>query len=254
MRAVILAGGRGARLAPFTTVIPKPLLPVADTPILEIVLRQLAHYGFTRVTLSLGYMAEYFKLFFAHHKSLSELLEIDFVEEETPTGTAGSLSAVPDLNDTFLVMNGDLLTSLDYRKLVEHHRCSQSALTIATQNKRVNIDLGVLETDAQGCVTAYKEKPKLDYQISMGIYVYEPEVLSHIPRNTYLDFPDLVLRLLRANYRVNTYFNEACWLDLGRIEDIQRATEVFQSRKDEFLPPPGAAQIAAGRVSLRPAA
>lgn len=249
MRAIILAGGRGTRLAPYTTVVPKPLLPVGDMPILEIVMRQLAHYGFTRVTLSLGYMAEYFKLFFAHHKSLSRLVEIDFVEEEQPTGTAGSLSAIPDLEGTFLVMNGDLLTNIDYRKLIDFHRQHGAILTIATQNKTVRIDLGVLESDDQGAVTGYREKPQLHYQISMGIYVYEAEVLRHIPKNDYLDFPDLVCKLLAMNRKVQTFFNDSCWLDLGRIEDLQQATEIFLARKREFLP--GEAEK---MVALRPAA
>jgi NDP-mannose synthase len=249
MRAVILAGGRGTRLAPYTTIIPKPLLPVGDTPILEVLIRQLAHYGFTRVTLSLGYMAEYFKLFFAHHRSLSRLLDIDFVEEEHPTGTAGSLSAVPDLKGTFLVMNGDLLTSIDYRRLIEVHRQRGAILTIATQNKNVPIDLGVLDTDDEGAVTGYREKPLLHYQISMGIYVYEAEILQHIPKNEYLDFPDLVCKLLHAKRKVHTFFNDACWLDLGRAEDLQQATEVFLARRHEFLP-----GIAENLVALRPAA
>jgi NDP-sugar pyrophosphorylase family protein len=249
MRAVILAGGRGTRLAPYTTVIPKPLLPVGDMPILEVLIRQLAYYGFNRVTLSLGYMAEYFKLFFAHHKSLSRLVEVDFVEEEHPTGTAGSLSAVPDLEGTFLVMNGDLLTSIDYRELIEFHRRHGAILTIATQNKKVPIDLGVLDTDDQGAVIGYREKPLLHYQISMGIYVYEAEILRHIPKNDYLDFPDLVCKLLSDNRRVHTFFNDACWLDLGRAEDLQQATEVFLARRHEFLP-----STAGELAALRPAA
>ena len=246
MRAVILAGGRGTRLAPYTTVIPKPLLPVGDMPILEVLIRQLAHYGFTRVTLSLGYMAEYVKLFFAHRKSLSQLVEIDFVEEEQPTGTAGSLSAIPDLEGTFLVMNGDLLTNIDYRKLIEFHRRHGGILTITTQNKDVGIDLGVIESDDRGVVTGYREKPTLHYQISMGIYVYDAEILQYIPKNDYLDFPDLVCRLLRADGKVHTFFSDACWLDLGRPEDLAQATEVFLSRRHEFLPC-GAGNLAACR-------
>src|SRR6516225_3680375 len=121
MRAVILAGGRGTRLAPYTTVIPKPLLPVGNMPILEIVVRQLAHAGIDHLTLSLGYMSEYFQVFLAHHKLLKRLMRIDFVEEEKPTGTAGSLSSVPGLDSTFLVMNGDILTTLNYRQLLEAH-------------------------------------------------------------------------------------------------------------------------------------
>jgi NDP-sugar pyrophosphorylase family protein len=236
MRAVILAGGRGTRLAPFTTVIPKPLLPVGDMPILEIVVRQLAHAGIRQMTLTLGYMSEYFRAFLAQHKSLGRLMQIDFVEEERPTGTAGSLSSVPGLEGTFLVMNGDVLTNLDYRALLEFHTAQEALLTIATHRKPVKIDLGVLETDSSGCVTNYIEKPTLNYMVSMGIYVYEPQVLRLIQPGEYLDFPDLVLKLVRAGQRVTTFPNDACWLDLGRPEDLQRATDIFLERKEEFLP------------------
>ncbi len=147
MRAVILAGGKGTRLAPYTTVIPKPLLPVGDTPILEIVCRQLAEAGFTRITLSLGYMSSYFKTFLAEHRALRRVIDIDYVEEEEPTGTAGSLASVPGLEGTFLVMNGDILTTLDYRELVRHHKDSGALLTIACHRKQVRIDLGILELD-----------------------------------------------------------------------------------------------------------
>jgi NDP-sugar pyrophosphorylase family protein len=236
MRAVILAGGRGTRLAPYTTVIPKPLLPVGNMPILEIVVRQLAQAGIDHLTLSLGYMSEYFQVFLAHHKSLKRLMRIDFVEEEKPTGTAGSLSSVPGLDSTFLVMNGDVLTDLDYQALIDQHKSRKAWLTIATHSKPVKIDLGVLEDDRDGNVTNYVEKPVLNYTVSMGVYVYEPQVLSFIGPGEYLDFPDLVLKLIRAGRPVGTFRNEATWLDLGRPEDLQRATDIFLDRKDEFLP------------------
>jgi NDP-sugar pyrophosphorylase family protein len=236
MRAVLLAGGRGARLAPYTTVIPKPLLPVGDIPILEIVVRQLAHAGIDRITLTLGYMSTYFRAFLAQHRALNRLTQIDFVEEEKPTGTAGSLAFVPDLDATFLVMNGDILTNLNYRALVDHHAASGAWLTIASHKKLVKIDLGVIETNSAGHVTDYIEKPTKDYAVSMGIYVYDPRVLSFISPGEYLDFPDLVLRLIRAGKTVATYPNDAVWLDLGRPEDLQSATDIFRERKAEFLP------------------
>jgi NDP-sugar pyrophosphorylase family protein len=237
LRAIILAGGRGARLAPYTTVIPKPLLPVGDLPILEIVLRQLASAGIDHVTLTLGYMSTYFRAFLAQHRYLNQLLRIDFIDEEKPTGTAGSLASVPGLDGTFLVMNGDILTNLDYRDLIDSHRKSKAALTIAAHRKLVKIDLGVLETDAAGSVTNYIEKPTKDYAVSMGIYVYEARVLEWIQPGAYLDFPDLVLKLIGAGQKVHTFANDAEWLDLGRPEDLQRASEIFQEREADFLPP-----------------
>jgi NDP-mannose synthase len=236
MRAVILAGGRGTRLAPYTTVIPKPLLPVGDKPILEIVFRQLAAAGFDHVTLSLGYMSVYFRTFLAQHKSLQRLMKIDFVEEEEPTGTAGSLATVPGLEGTFLVMNGDILTDLDYAELVRSHQESGAALTIAAHRKQVKIDLGILETDEAGRVTGYVEKPTLHYPVSMGIYVYDASVLGHIKRGEYLDFPSLVLKLIAAGQTVNAWANDATWLDLGRHEDLLEATQMFGTGRYSFLP------------------
>lgn len=242
MRAVILAGGRGSRLAPFTTVVPKPLLPVADTPILEVIVRQLASAGFDHITLALGYMSQYFHAFVAQHRSLRRLARIDFVEEETPTGTAGSLAHVPGLSGTFLVMNGDILTDLDYGKLVSHHRARGGMLTIGLHDKKVTIDLGIVESGRDGRVERYIEKPTLSYAVSMGIYVYDEGVLAHIRSGEYLDFPSLVQRLLAAGHRVVTYPNSARWLDLGRFEDLQRASELFTRYRHEFLPadPPAA--------------
>jgi NDP-mannose synthase len=236
MRAVILAGGRGSRLAPFTSVIPKPLLPVGDMPILEIIIRQLAGAGFDHITLTLGYMSSYFHAFLAQHRSLRRLARIDCVQEEKPTGTAGSLASVSRLDGSFLVMNGDILTTLDYHALMEHHRAEQSLLTIGRHAKDVKIDLGVIHTDLSGRVTDYVEKPTLTYGVSMGIYAYSEEVLGFIEPGEYLDFPSLVLRLLAAEIKVATYNSTARWLDLGRIEDLERAAAIFAEARREFLP------------------
>ena len=196
LRAVILAGGKGVRLQPFTVNFPKPLVPLGDTPVIEVLMRRLIDFGITDITLTLGHLAELMKAYFDHRRKLVEKITLRYVEEEKPTGTAGSLTLVPDLNDTFLVMNGDLLTDLDFNELVAFHRKQKAALTIATHERQVKIDLGVLEFDHDHRITAYIEKPMKTYHVSMGIYVYEPRVLKHIEPGKYLDFPDLVLRLL----------------------------------------------------------
>jgi NDP-mannose synthase len=235
MKAVILAGGRGTRLAPYTTVFPKPLVPVGDMPILEIVIRQLVAAGFTQVTLSLGYLGELIKAFFAAHKRLASMIDIQFVEEEQPTGTAGSLSLVPGLDKTFLVMNGDVLTTIDFKALIEYHRNSNALLTIAGHRKQVKIDLGVLELDENsGLVRGYIEKPEYTYPVSMGVYVYEPRALKFIPNNKYLDFPSLVLKLLEAGEKVACYESDSIWLDIGRPEDYSQAQQVFEQQCDAF--------------------
>ncbi len=236
MRAVILAGGRGQRLAPYTTIIPKPLLPLGDRPILDVIIHQLANAGITHLTLTLGYMSDYFRVFLAQRPLLHKLMKIDFIEETEPTGTAGSLSFVPDLEEPFLVMNGDILTDLNYRALIDQHLESDAWLTIATYNKPVKIDLGVIESDASGLVTDYIEKPTLNYAVSMGIYIYSPEVLGYIPRGKYLDFPTLVLRMRDMGKPVRTFQSNCTWLDLGRPEDLLAATEMFIAKEEQYLP------------------
>lgn len=236
MKAVILAGGRGTRLAPYTTVFPKPLVPVGEYPIIEILVRQLIAQGITDITLSVGYLAELLKAYFTQRPSLMKQLKISYVMEEKPTGTAGSLAQVSGLDETFLVMNGDLLTTLNFGKLVEYHRAQGATLTIAMHKKHVKIDLGVLLTDENSNIIDYREKPEMDYLVSMGIYVYEPSVLQHIEKDTYLDFPTLALKLIAAGEKVVGYQSNDRWLDIGRHEDYQLATEEFETHKSEFLP------------------
>jgi NDP-sugar pyrophosphorylase family protein len=233
MKAVILAGGRGTRLAPYTAALPKPLVPVGDIPILEVIIRQLIASGFESVTLSLGHLGELIRAFFAAHKTLSRQIEVRFVDEEQPTGTAGPLRLITDLPDTFLVMNGDVLTTLDYLNLINFHRESGAWLTIASHQKHVNIDLGVLQLDGDQIV-GYIEKPEYVYPVSMGIYVYDRRVLEYIPPNRHFDLPELVLELLAHKRKVACFESDAIWLDIGRREDYAAAHEVFERNLDRF--------------------
>lgn len=234
MRAVILAGGRGTRLAPFTTIVPKPLMPIGSIPILEIVMRQLRHFGFRRVTLAVGYLSELIRAYVDSNRTRFEGLEIDFAHEVEPTGTAGPLAGIEGLDETFLVMNGDILTTVDYAALVEHHRHSEATLTIAACQKPVQVDLGVIRVDGAGLVTGYDEKPRLSYLVSMGIYVYEPEATRLIAPGEHLDFPDLVHRLIGEGRRVATYAWSGYWLDIGRPEDFQAAVAAFADHPGDF--------------------
>lgn len=233
-RAVILAGGKGTRLYPYTAFIPKPLVPLGDVPILEVMMCQLIRQGITDFTLTLGHLAELTRAYFLQHKRLAQQATIRFVEEETPTGTAGSLANVPDLTSTFLVMNGDLLTDLDFQALLDFHRQQQAQITIATYQREVKIDLGVLQIDDSQAVTGYLEKPTYDYQVSMGAYVYEPSALAYIQPGQYLDFPTLVLRMLEAGQKVCAFPWDGYWLDIGRPDDYARAQKLFAERPQDF--------------------
>jgi NDP-sugar pyrophosphorylase family protein len=232
MRAVILAGGKGTRLLPYTTVIPKPLMPVGDRPILELIIRQLKHYGFSRVTMAVGHLAELIEAYFGNGNKYG--IKIDYSREDEPLGTIGSLSLIDTLDTTFLVMNGDVLTNLDYWKLVDFHKKNQAVATIATYNKEVKVDLGILEMDEDFQLKQYVEKPTLRYDVSMGIYMFEPEILSFIEPNEYLDFPDLVLTLMKAGRKVIGFPFDGYWLDIGRHEDYVRAQEEFETMKENL--------------------
>lgn len=231
MKAVVLAGGKGRRLAPFTVVFPKPLVPVGDRPVLEILLRRLAQFGVTEVILSVDHLADLMMAFIEGNPSLKKLLKVSYVRDEKPGGTAGPLAGIPGLDETFLVTNGDVLTTLDLSALLAFHKAQEAALTIAVHQKEVPIDLGVLELDGPRVVN-YKEKPRLHYSVSMGIYVYEPRVLRYIEKGSYLDFPDLVLRLIKNGEKVVGFENNAAWLDIGRPEDYARAQEEFGTSKE----------------------
>ena len=236
MRAVILAGGKGQRLRPYTTVLPKPLMPIGDMPILEVVLRQLKAAGITRVTMAVGYLGELLQAFFGDGKRLG--LQIDYSFEERPLGTVGPLTLIPSLADEteFLMMNGDVLTTMDYSALIQRHRQSGAEVTIATYRREVKIDFGVIETDTADLLTGYVEKPQFDYRVSMGIYCFDARVLRNLKHGEFCDFPDLIKSLLADGRKVGSYPCEGYWLDMGRPDDYATAIDEFEKRRHEFLP------------------
>lgn len=233
IRAVVLAGGKGTRLAPYSTVLPKPLMPVGDMPILEIVLRQLKKSGFRRVTIAVGHLAELIEAFFGNGSKWG--LRLDYSREDEPLGTAGPLRLVKGLNDTFLVMNGDLLTTLDYRDLVNKHKKSGAIATLAVLRREVKIDLGIIETDENNAVKEYIEKPTLKYDISSGIYAFTPVVLRYIPAGRRFDLPDLIRALIQHGHKVNAYRFTGSWLDIGRPDDYTQAVEEFRRSPRKYL-------------------
>jgi NDP-mannose synthase len=230
-KAVILAGGKGTRLAPYTSIVPKPLMPIGDRCILEMVVEQLARHDFTDVTLCVGYLAHLIRAVFDARSFPG--LEVTYAEEEAALGTAAPLRLVDGLDDTFLLMNGDVLTTLDHRDLVRHHRRHGNMLTIASQTRRIKLDYGVLHLDADdGCrVCGWREKPEISSIVSMGIYVLEPEAVEYVPDESYFDFPDLVQAILRDGERVGAYLYNGLWFDIGRTDDYQRAVATWEEHE-----------------------
>jgi NDP-sugar pyrophosphorylase family protein len=233
-RAVILAGGRGSRLAPYTTVLPKPLMPVGDRAILDVVVRQLQSAGVERITLAVGHLAHLIQAVFGDGSRYG--LTIDYQEEETARGTAGPLATIEGLDETFLMLNGDVLTTLDYREVVRAHQEASNMLTIASHERSVEIDYGVLHANASQRVIGFEEKPALSYTVSMGVYVLEPEARAYVPEDRAFDLPDLVQALLRAGDPVGVFPYEGYWLDIGRRDDYERAIAEFDEVRHLLLP------------------
>lgn len=238
-RAVLLAGGPGTRLRPYTTVLPKPLMPIGDRPILDIIVRQLAAAGIERVTIASGYLSELIEAFFRDGTSYG--IDIDYHIERERLGTVGALALIDGLasEEQFLVMNGDILTDLDYRALGDAHRSTGAVATIATHKKSVEVALGVMKFDDEEDetrLTGFVEKPTYHYVVSMGVYCFDPEILGFVEPNVALDFPDLIQQLLNEGKSVRGYPYGGYWMDIGRLEDYQTATDEFDDLRSRLLP------------------
>jgi NDP-sugar pyrophosphorylase family protein len=234
VRAIVLAGGKGTRLAPYTTVLPKPLMPIGDRPILDIVLRQLARAGFDRITLAVGHLAELIMAYCGDGSRYG--IELTYSREDHPLGTAGPLALLGAVEDTFLSINGDLLTAVNFREMLGVHRRQGNVATVATFRRVVPIDLGVIEADDLDRVTGYIEKPTLEFEASTGIYFFEPAVLEHVARGERMDLPDLILKLIGSGAAVGRYAFTGQWLDIGRHDDYAEAVRLFEAQKAAFLP------------------
>jgi len=236
-RTVILAGGKGTRLRPYTTVLPKPLVPVGDMPILEIVIRQLAAQGFRHLTIAVGHLAELIQSFFGNGSKWGVAIEYSIEDKEL--STIGPLKLIRGLTGDFLVMNGDLLTDLDFRKLVEFHRSRRAALTVATCRREVIIDFGVLQATDGHRIIGFEEKPQKAYRVSMGVYVLNERVLPLIPEGRPFGFDQLVLSLIERGEHVASFPHEGYWLDIGRPDDYERAVADFETLRSRLLPSSG---------------
>jgi NDP-sugar pyrophosphorylase family protein len=220
MKAIILAGGKGTRLKPYTYVLPKPLVPVGERPILAILIDQLKKSGVKDIVFCVNHMAELIMAYFGNGEKFG--VNIEYSMEEQPLGTIAPLKLVKDLPEHFLLMNGDLLTDIDFKDVYDFHIKSGALVTVGAYKREVNIDFGVLQVK-DGMLTGFTEKPRYDYSVSMGIYVFSREVLDFVPEGRPYGFDDLMLNLLEKKQRVNVYPFDGYWLDIGRPEDFEKA-------------------------------
>jgi NDP-sugar pyrophosphorylase family protein len=236
MQALILAGGKGTRLKPYTTVLPKPLMPVSEYPILEIIVRQLKHAGVDEIILAVGHLSHLIQAFFQDGERFG--VKIRYSLEDRPLGTAGPIALVLDqLEGDFLVMNGDLLTTLSYRNLYEFHRSHGGAATLGLFQREVRIDFGVIEAADDKQLKNYIEKPTYQFTVSMGVNVFRKAAIADLVQpGQYLDIPDLMLALKAACRGVYCYSEPCQWLDIGRVDDYQQANAIFEASVGRFLP------------------
>ncbi len=232
-RAIILAGGKGTRLRPYTVVLPKPLMPIGEFPILEVVIRQLAGSGFDHITLAVNHQAELIQAFFGNGEKWG--ICIDYSMEDQPLGTMGPLSLINDLPDNVLVMNGDILTDLDFGEFFRLHKERKAVFSIASYRRELRTEYGVLETDDDGFLQGFKEKPVLNFDVSMGVYVVSRRARSFVPETGAFGFDQLMLALMAAEQPVTVERHLGYWLDIGRPDDYAQAVEEFDSRRSLFL-------------------
>jgi len=237
MKAVILAGGKGTRLRPYTHVLPKPLMPLGEDepmPIIEVVLRQLVRFGFRDVTIITGYLSELIESFCGDGRKFGA--RIGYRREVTPLGTAGGLTLLTRPSEPVLVINGDILTTLDYGAMHHFHRDRGAAATIASYPREVKIDFGVLQFgDDPHVLTGYQEKPEYSFQVSMGVYILDPAAWDFLRAGESITMPELLEAMRTTGREIHCYRQKCYWLDIGRHDDYATANEIFDNRRASFL-------------------
>jgi len=238
MRAVIMAGGRGRRLLPYTTVLPKPLMPIGDRPIIDVIMRQLVSAGVESITISVGHLGTLLESWVRAEDSYG--VPISFLYEDEPLGTAGALGKLDPPDGPFLATNGDILTTLDFRDLAREHSRHDAIATMAVRTRQVEVQYGVVHADEGGLVAELDEKPTLEYTVSMGVYAFQPKILQLIESGEHIDFPDLLLRAISRGHRVRVWRFDGYWRDIGNRDDYEAALTEFADDPGVFsreLPP-----------------
>ncbi len=224
--AVILAGGKGTRLRPYTVALPKPLVPLGDKPILEIIISQLVRQSFGRIIITVNHQADIIMAYFGDGSKWG--VEIEYSLEDMPLGTIGPLKLIKDLPDNFLVMNGDILSDINYAAFLEKHSAADSNFSIAGYRRVQKVDYGVLDA-AEGVLTGFREKPQFYFLVSMGIYAASKQIIGYIPYCQYFGFDMLMMKLLKEEVKVNVYEHIGYWMDIGRPDDYGQAVEDIET-------------------------
>ena len=230
MHAIILAGGKGTRLKPYTTTIPKPLVPIGnEVPILEVVIRQLSTCGFKHITIAVNHMANFIMAFFGDGAKWN--IKIDYSIEDKPLSTIGPLTLVKDLPNDFLVMNGDILCDINYKDFYDFHISQNNDVTVASYKRTAKIDFGVLKYDAENRITEFQEKPVYTFDVSMGIYCIKRTVIERLPKGSAYGFDNLMLDGIKNKSKIGVKPFSGLWLDIGRPEDYDYVNENYDDIK-----------------------
>jgi len=232
-QVVILAGGQGSRLRPYTTILPKPLLPVGEIPILEIIIRQLKHYGFKNILIATGYLAELIEAYFGDGRRWGVC--ICYVRESKPLGTAGALKLARHTEDDFLVLNGDVLTDMNFAAFFKWHIRQKACGSIVIKERRIKGDFGVVEVGPAHELISYREKPEHQSFVSIGVNAFNRRAKSYINPGESIGIPDLMVRIKEKSQWVCCFQVHDQWLDLGRFEDLEQAQEIFRLHKKKFF-------------------
>ena len=233
VQAIILAGGKGSRLRPYTTILPKPLVPVGGMPIIEVIIRQLKFFGINNIVIAVGYLAELIETYLGNGKRWG--VAISYVKEEKPLGTAGAIKLVKNLSDNFIVINGDTLTDMSFRGFIDFHKKSHAIATIGIKERVLKTDFGVIESKKDGSFINYIEKPDHRSDVSLGINVFNKEVQVFIKKNEAMNMPELFLKMRTLGKKIVCFRTNKIWLDLGRLEDLELAQGIFEKNKKKFL-------------------
>lgn len=228
-----MAGGRGRRLAPYTNVLPKPLMPLDDRPIIDVIIRQLASVPVEHLHICVGHLGGLIESWVRGEGDYG--VPISFWYESEPLGTAGALATIDGLSGPFVALNGDILTTLSFSDLIEDHRGNSAAITVAVKDRTVDVEYGVVHSDDEGHLVGLEEKPQLRYTVSMGVYAFDSQVLRHIRRAERVDFPDLLMRAVAAGDVVRTYRFDGYWRDIGNREDYEAAIAEFAADATAFI-------------------